>query len=122
VLQRERGQAVVEFALVLPLLCTMALFVIQVGLVVRDNLMVVNAARAGARAAAVDPTLSTATNAALRGTALHPDRLSATLGQEGGYVTYTVTYRSSTNVPLVGALVGDVRLEEQVTMWVEAPG
>jgi Flp pilus assembly protein TadG len=120
--QRERGQAVVEFALVLPLLCLMALFVIQVGLVVRDSLMVLNAARAGARAAAVEPNVEAATDAALAATALRPAQLSTALVREGTLVRFTVTYRASTNVALVGALIGDVVIQEEVTMRVEGPG
>src|SRR3954471_811626 len=51
----ERGQATVEFAFVLPLVILAVLAVIQVGLVVRDQLGVVHAAREAARAASVDP-------------------------------------------------------------------
>jgi Flp pilus assembly protein TadG len=40
---------VVEFALVLPILLVVTLAVVQVGLVARDQLMVVQASRAGAR-------------------------------------------------------------------------
>src|SRR5215831_11616137 len=51
---RESGQSTVEFAFVLPLVVLAALAVIQVGLVVRDQLGVVHAAREAARAASVD--------------------------------------------------------------------
>jgi TadE-like protein len=45
----ESGTAAVEFALVLPLVLTVALALVQIGLVVRDRLLVESAARAGAR-------------------------------------------------------------------------
>ena len=48
------GSAVVEFALVLPLLLVVALSLVQVGLLVRDRLLIEAAARAGARTAAVE--------------------------------------------------------------------
>ena len=48
----DRGQAVVELALAVPLVCVLALGVAQVGLVVRDQLLVHHAAREAARAAA----------------------------------------------------------------------
>jgi Flp pilus assembly protein TadG len=50
---RERGSAVVEFALVLPFLFLALLAVLRVGLVARDALLVREAARAAAREAAV---------------------------------------------------------------------
>ena len=51
---RERGQATVEFALVLPLILFGLMAILQVGLVVRDQVAVVHAAREAARAASVD--------------------------------------------------------------------
>ena len=47
--RRHVGSAAVEFALVLPLVLVMALALVQVGLLVRDRLLVESAARAGAR-------------------------------------------------------------------------
>ena len=51
----ERGQATVEFALLLPVLVLALLAVLQVAFVVRDQVAVVHAAREAARAASVDP-------------------------------------------------------------------
>ena len=53
--REQAGTAAVEFALVLPLVLTiaLALALVQVGLLVRDRLLVESAARAGARAAAI---------------------------------------------------------------------
>jgi TadE-like protein len=47
--RRQVGSAAVEFALVLPLVLVMALALVQVGLLVRDRLLVESAARAGAQ-------------------------------------------------------------------------
>src|SRR6266513_3434091 len=63
--REERGTAAVEFALVLPLLLTVALALVQVGLLARDRLLVEAAARAGARTAAVDPNDAAARDAAI---------------------------------------------------------
>lgn len=57
---RDRGQAVVELALVLPLVCALLMGVVQVGLVVRSQLAVQVAARAAARAAAISADASAA--------------------------------------------------------------
>ena len=63
----EGGQATVEFAFLLPLVVFAALAVIQIGLVVRDQMGVVHAAREAARAASVDAD----TSRAVRGRAPH---------------------------------------------------
>ena len=53
-LHGERGQATVEAALVLPLVALLLLAVVQIGLLVRTELLVTHAAREAVRAAAVD--------------------------------------------------------------------
>jgi Flp pilus assembly protein TadG len=45
----ERGSAALEFAMVLPMLLIVTLALVQAGLFVRDQLVLVEAARAGAR-------------------------------------------------------------------------
>ena len=47
--REDGGQAAVELALVLPMVCTLLLAVVQVALVVHAQLLVVHAAREGAR-------------------------------------------------------------------------
>ena len=55
-LRREDGQAIVEFALVVPVLALLLFGITQFGLAFRDYLAITDAARVGARAAAVEPT------------------------------------------------------------------
>jgi Flp pilus assembly protein TadG len=120
--QRERGQAAVELALALPLLALLALALLQVGLVVRDQVLLTHAAREAAREAAVDGDPGAGRRGALQGSRLDDDRLEVeTSGRDGpgSRVTATLSYRSRTDVPLVGRLVGDVRLRASVTMRVE---
>jgi Flp pilus assembly protein TadG len=120
--RREGGQATVEVALLLPLVATMLLGVVQVGLVVRDQVLVTHAAREGARSAAVDPTVDAARDGAEAGARLDPSRLDVDLGgsaEPGGRLTVTVRYRSPTIVPLVGQLLGDRLLTAEATMRVE---
>src|SRR6266576_4039235 len=62
---RSAGSATVEFALVLPLVLVVVLALVQVGLLVRDRLLVEAAARAAARAAAVQDDPAAITSAAL---------------------------------------------------------
>ncbi len=117
----DRGQAVVELALSLPLVFVLLLGVVQVGLVVRDHLHVTHLAREAARAAAVSdhPAQAAARAVAAAGGASVGAGASVTTG--GGTVTATVTGTSRTVVPLVGALLPDIALRSSVTMAVEPP-
>ena len=120
--EREGGQATVEVALLLPLLALLLLAVVQVGLVVRDQVLVTHAAREAARAAAVDPQADVAREAAVEAVRLDPDRLSVELSGStapGGRLTVTVRYRTPTAVPLAVALIGDRTLVAEATMRVE---
>lgn len=119
----ELGQASVELALVLPLLGLLLLAVIQVGLVVRAQLLVAQAAREAARAAAVDPDAEAAQKAAEAAAPLDAQRLLVKVGPRsspGSLVRVDVSYTARTDVPLVGRLIGDVELHANATMRVEA--
>ncbi len=118
----DEGQASVELALVLPLVATLLLAVVQVGLVVRDQILLTHAAREAARVAAVDPDPDAAVSAARAGSGLEAERLSVEItgrGSAGSRVRVRLTYAEATDVPLVGVLLGDVRLHAEVTMRVE---
>ena len=119
----EEGQATVELALVLPFVCILLLLVVQVGLVVHSHLVVVHAAREGVRAAAVDPDPQAALAAVIGGTPLPPDDVEVVVTDAGhGRVRVDVTYDMPTDVPLVGGLIGDIRLSASATMRVEHDG
>jgi Flp pilus assembly protein TadG len=112
----------VELALVLPLVVLLLLALVQGALLVRDQLLVVHAAREAAREAAVDPAPDAARNAALASSGLDAGRIEVTVsgrGQPGSRVRVGVRYRAPGRVPLVGAAVGDLTLEGSATMRVE---
>jgi Flp pilus assembly protein TadG len=112
----------VELALALPAVLVALLLVVQVSLIGRDQLLVVHAAREGARAAALEPTSATAAAAAARAApGLDARRLTVSTEVEGELVRVQVRYRAPTDVPLVGPLVGDPTLEASVAMRIEAP-
>lgn len=117
---QPRGQSTVELAAVLPFILAIVLFIIQVGLVLRDQILVVHAARTAARAAAVG---ADGDAAARHAGGLDPTRLVVDVRrvdrQGQPLVEATVRYRAETTVPLVGALVGDLTLSESATMRVE---
>lgn len=118
----SRGQATVELALALPVVVLVLLAAVQVAVVARSQILVVDAARAGARAAAV--RAGAAVGAARRTPGLRGERLEvdeASAGP-GGDVEVHVRYRAPTDVPLVGALFGEPTLTATVTMAVEDEG
>ena len=114
----EGGQATVEFAFLLPLLVLAALAIIQVGLVVRDELGVVHAAREAVRAASVDADPGRAVRAARR-TLPGAEVEVGDRPEVGGDISVTVRYTSVTDLPIVGALFPDPALHATAVMRVE---
>ncbi len=105
----DEGSATVEFALLLPILLLVLLALVQVGVIARDQLVLTQAARAGARAAAVQPDeadVRAATLAAAPG--LDPARLGIDVlrtGTRGTPVTVAVRYDVDVAGPLAGWLL-----------------
>jgi hypothetical protein len=98
------------------------LTVAQLGLLVRDQILVVHAAREAARQAAVDPSADAPRKAAVAGSSLTDSRLTVTTtgrGAPGSRVRVEVAYRTSSVMPLVGAAVGNLTLRASATMRVE---
>ena len=114
----DAGQAAVELVLVLPLVLVVTLGALQVALVARDQVLVLHAAREGARQAAVSADDGAVRRVAAGATALRGQRLAIRTERRTrpGAVSVTATYDAPTDVPLVGPLVGDVELEGTVTM------
>jgi Flp pilus assembly protein TadG len=108
--------------LVLPLLAVLLLALVQLGVVVREQILVVHAAREGAREAAVDPAPDAAEAAASESSSLDARRLDVTVSGRGGpgtRVRVTARYGPPTAVPIVGPVVHALRLEASATMRVE---
>ena len=116
--REDGGQAAVELVLVLPLVLVVTLAALQVALVARDQVLVVHAAREGARHAAVSADDGAVRGVATGATGLRRQRLAIRTerGAPPAAVSVTASYDAPTDVPLVGALVGDVELEGTVTM------
>jgi Flp pilus assembly protein TadG len=124
--KRPRGSAAVELALVLPLALLASLALVQVALLGKDALVVVQAAREGAREAAVTTDESRVREAALRGGSLPSDRTKVEIsraGTSGDPVTVHVAYRAPLLVPFVEWLFPDeVTVSATATMRQEASG
>lgn len=115
-----------EFALVLPILLLLCLALVQVGLLARDQLLLVQAARAGSRQAVVDPEDATVRSAALEAApGLDPTRVEVMVDRTGGLgqpVEVTVGYNARIAVPLAGLFFpSEVRMEASTAMRQEFP-
>jgi hypothetical protein len=119
-LEQDGGSATLELALVLPLALFVALALLQLGLLAKDSLAVANAAREGAREAAVSRDERRVRSAVLRSGGLSGDRTVVAVerpGSVGDPVTVTVGYRSAVVVPFVEWLFPEeVALHSAVTM------
>ena len=113
-----RGQATVEFALVLPLVVLAVLLVFQALVVAHDRLLLEHAAREAARAASVDPSGADAGAAVQR--VLPGARLDLQRGSGiGAIVRAAVVFRCATDLPVIGPLLPDLDLHAVVTMRAE---
>ena len=99
------------------------LVLVQVGLVVRDHILVVHAAREAARAAAVAPTDEAALAAAVAATGLDPARLHVVTEGSRGCRRPVFASRSATALnprsPSWARLFPALSIEERLTVRVE---
>jgi Flp pilus assembly protein TadG len=111
-LQRQDGQAFVEFAIVLPLLVLLVFGITQFGLAFRNHLAITDAARVAARAAAVKRTNNPcgAATTAIQNTvstgqwAQVSSRITCTAGPNiGDQVKITIKYPYSIGLPGISA-------------------
>jgi Flp pilus assembly protein TadG len=124
-LRGSGGSAAVEFALVLPLLLVVGLALLQVGLLVKDGLIVQEVARAGARQASVSADDQSVRSAAIdAAVSLDPSALDIGVARDrgtGSPVMVTVAYSATVTIPLVRWLFpDDVRLSAKATMRQES--
>jgi Flp pilus assembly protein TadG len=125
-IRNEQGQAMTEFALVLPVLALILFAVIQFGIVFNNYITLTDATRAGARKAAVsrdDPNRDADVMAAVRSSATDLDgsKLSvsppSSTWDSGTDVTVTASYPYS--ISLLGLVVKSGRLSSTTTERVE---
>lgn len=114
-LRNRRGSAMVEFALVLPLLAVILVGIMVIGVVINAKLVVAGAAREAGRTWAIvkqDGTARDRAVDAIRGGGLRVDnptlfdpRRDVLFNTQGNYVYATVTYRQPTFAPLIADLL-----------------
>lgn len=114
----------------MPMVCLLALGVVQVAVVARHQFQLESIARTAARAAAVAADPTAAAVGVTTSAALQPIRVTVDIGdldlpgsptRTVGVVVVDITHTDSTDVPLVGLLVPDVELDATATMPLEPP-
>lgn len=123
-LRSERGQTMVETAMVLPILLILIFGMIDFGRAFNAWITVTNAAREGARVAATrqDATAINARIDAAMGSLDYPSPvLSNVGGVSGSAVSVTVETTVDIMTPLIGDIIGggSVTLSETTTMRLE---
>jgi Flp pilus assembly protein TadG len=126
-LRSQRGQSMAEFAIVAPVLLLVLMGIVQLGVVYNNWVSLTDAARAGARKAAVcrsgcTPDATTATVNAVKNSAadLTPANINVTVTStwaQGADATVTATYPWSINV--MGVVVASGNLSATTTERVE---
>lgn len=118
-LRKEHGQALVEFALVAPVLLLLVLGIAQFGIAFNNSISLTQAVSAGARAAVVagtDPSaVETAARSAIASSAggLDPSQITITVTETATDVTVSATYPYS--VDLLGLVVHSGQLTSTTT-------
>lgn len=121
----EKGQSLVESAIVLPIFLLLVFAIAQLGMLFHDYVTLTDSVRAGARRAAVSREASnpvSATEAQVRAAAtdLDQDQLNVAVTSSwtpGGDVTVTATYPYS--VSLMGLIIHSGHLTSSTTERVE---
>lgn len=124
-MKSERGQSLVEFALILPLLILMLFGIIDFGRIFHAYLTIDHAGREAARAASIGKDDTQVTNTAVTdavGLGLTADRVAITptgTRVSGNEVSITITYPITFLTPVIGSIVGSITLEDTTVMRVE---
>jgi Flp pilus assembly protein TadG len=126
-LKNEKGQSMVEFALLLPVLILIIMGIMEFGLILNSYLALNNASREGARIGAVGGTDTQIRNAVLTTSpTLNPSDVSVVITplqavrKSGDTLKVTVNYRYHTIIPIIGNIINNVvNLNAETSMRVE---
>ncbi len=126
-LKDEKGQSMVEFAMILPVLLLILVGIIEFGFMFSGYLTLTNASRESARAISLGATDAIATQRA-KDSSMQLDGSqmvvvispSAATRQQGDMVTVTITYEYDFLTPFMEAILGgNFLLKTDTTMRVE---
>ncbi len=115
----QRGQSTVELVMLLPVVAVLVLALVQIGLLVRVRVMITHSAREAVREAAVGGSDAEVRRIAAAAGDLDSARLDVKVRRVRDRVTVELHYDDPTEVPVVGALIGDAGFEARATMRLE---
>ncbi len=126
-LKNQKGQALVEFTIVLPILMLLIMGIFQFGMMLNAYITIGNAAREGARAGIIGSSDAEIQNLIISTSpSLEPENLAASIIPSetnrisGGTLTVNVTYNYKLTVPIISSLFNNVIvLNGQTSMRVE---
>jgi Flp pilus assembly protein TadG len=124
-IRNERGQTMVEFALVVPILCVVLFGILQFGALYNDYVTLTDAARVGARKAAVSRQSSNPSGAAVAATLAAAPGLTQSKLQVGVTSSWkqgepvTVKAQYPYSVDILGVVVKSGNLKSEITERVE---
>jgi Flp pilus assembly protein TadG len=127
VLKDQKGQALVEFAVILPLLLLLIMGIIEFGLMLNSYLTVRNVSREGARAGIVGSTNAEIENTIISTSPnLEESKLTINITptegsrKSGDTLTVQLTYKYELIVPIISSLLGnEIDLKAQTSMRIE---
>ena len=122
--RKERGQELVEYALILPIMMLILMGILDLGRAVYYYSALHNSAREGARYGVINPEDPEGIEAVVRNyaVALEPAELTVLISSpDEDTVRVTLTYQFTPITPIVGTLLGsnEVTLGSQATMRIE---
>jgi Flp pilus assembly protein TadG len=123
-MKSEKGQSLVEFALLLPVLILLLFGIIDFGRIFHAYLTIDHAGREAARTASIGKDITTVKNTAVSDASsirLTADQVGVTPGtlSSGTNVTITITYPINFLTPVIGKIVGPLTLKNTTVMRVE---
>ena len=125
IFRNERGQTMVEFALVVPILCVVLFGILQFGALYNDYVTLTDATRVGARKAATSrqeaspaAAAEAATRSAAQGLTQADLAVSVAAAWERGQ-TVTVKATYPYEIDLLGVVVASGNLESETTERIE---
>ena len=126
-LKNQNGQALVEFAIILPILLMLVMGILQFGMMLNAYLTIENASREGARAGIIGSSDAEIQNLVISTSpGLDPERLTVIITPDepdrksGDTLTVQITYNYNLIVPIISSLFDNVVvLKGQTSMRVE---